>query len=88
MQNEELTPEQQMFCVYYSRTFNAAQSYMKTFNCTYDTAHAKGYSLVAKVGIKEEIERLKELKRSEWLKANVRLVNPCKCRGKVCTAPE
>ena len=29
LQNGDLTPEQQMFCIYYSRTFNAAQSYLK-----------------------------------------------------------
>ncbi len=29
LQNDELTPEQQMFCIYYSRTFNATQSYLK-----------------------------------------------------------
>lgn len=65
LQNEDLTTEQQMFCIYYSRTFNATQSYMKAFNCTYDTAHARGYSLLAKVGIKEEINRLKEIKRQQ-----------------------
>lgn len=27
LQNDDLTPEQQIFCVYYSRTFNATQSY-------------------------------------------------------------
>lgn len=63
LRNEDLTPEQQMFCIYYSRTFNATQSYLKAFGSTYDTAHAKGYSLLAKVGIRKEIERLKEIKR-------------------------
>lgn len=65
LQNTELTPEQQMFCIYYSRTFNATQSYLNAYGGTYDTAHSKGYSLLAKVGIKAEINRLKEIKRQQ-----------------------
>lgn len=67
LQNDELTPEQQMFCIFYIKSFNATQSYMKAFNCSYETAHAKGYSLLAKVGVKKEVERLKEIKRQNIL---------------------
>ena len=63
LQNDELTPEQQMFCIYYSRTFNAAQSYQKAYGCQYTTAVAHGYELLSNVVVKAEIERLKELKR-------------------------
>lgn len=31
LQNYGLTPEQQMFCIYYSRTFNATQSYLNAY---------------------------------------------------------
>lgn len=65
LQNKDLTPEQQMFCIYYIRTFNATQSYMKAYGCTYKTAHARAYLLLAKVGIKEEIKRLQEIKRQQ-----------------------
>lgn len=62
-QNNDLTPEQQMFCVFYIKSFNATQSYMKAFNCSYNVAHAEGYKLLAKPCVKEEINRLKEIKR-------------------------
>lgn len=65
LNNENLTPEQQMFCIYYSRTFNATQSYLKAYGCTYDSAKAHGYDLLQKVAVKAEIERLKEIKRRQ-----------------------
>lgn len=63
LQNGDLTPEQQMFCIYYSRTFNATQSYLKAYGCSYDVANAEGYKLLVKPCVKREIERLKEIKR-------------------------
>ena len=65
LQNEDLTPEQQLFCVYYSRTFNATQSYLKVYGCSYDVANAEGYRLLVNPCIKAEIDRLKELKRQQ-----------------------
>ena len=63
LQNNDLTPEQQMFCIYYIRSFNATQSYMKAFNCSYNVANAEGYKLLVKPCVKAEIDRLKEIKR-------------------------
>ncbi|MGN0384588.1 MAG: terminase small subunit [Lachnospiraceae bacterium] len=65
LQNDELTPEQQMFCIYYSRTFNATQSYLKAYGCSYDVANAEGYKLLVKPCIRNEIERLKDIKRQQ-----------------------
>lgn len=65
LRNDRLTPEQQLFCIYYSRTFNATQSYLSAYKCDYATANAHGYGLLSKVVIKEEIERLKEIKRRQ-----------------------
>lgn len=65
LQNDELTPEYQMFCIYYSRTFNATQSYLNAFHCSYNTANAEGYKLLVKPCVKAEIERLKEIKRQQ-----------------------
>ncbi len=65
LQNNDLTPEQQMFCVYYSRTFNAAQSYQKAYGCTYESALRAGPRLLGNVVVKAEIERLKEIKRQQ-----------------------
>ncbi|MDD6194798.1 MAG: terminase small subunit [Lachnospiraceae bacterium] len=65
LQNDDLTPEQQMFCIYYSRTFNAAQSYQKAYGCKYETAMVNGCLLLRKTNVREEIERLKEIKRQQ-----------------------
>lgn len=65
LQNNELTSEQQIFCVYYSKTFNAAQSYQKAYGCTYESALCAGPRLLGNVRVRTEIERLKELKRQQ-----------------------
>ena len=65
LQNDELTPEQQMFCIYYSRTFNAAQSYQKAYGCSYESAIANGSRLLTNDKVRAEIERLKEIKRQQ-----------------------
>lgn len=65
LQNDDLTPEQQMFCIYYSRTFNAAQSYQKAYGCSYETAMVNGCLLLRKPKVRAEIERLKEIKRQQ-----------------------
>ncbi len=65
LQNNALTPEQQMFCIYYSRTFNAAQSYQKAYGCTYESALRAGPRLLGNVVVRAEIERLKEIKRQQ-----------------------
>ena len=67
LENDDLTPEQQLFCVFYSKTFNATQSYLKAYKCNYETAHASGSRLLANVSIKKEINRLKEIKRQQIL---------------------
>lgn len=63
LQNADLTPEQQMFCIYYIRTFNAAQSYQKAYGCSYAVAMVNGCKLLRKTNVRTEIERLKEIKR-------------------------
>lgn len=65
LQNDDLTPEQQMFCIYYIRSFNATQSYAKAYGCSYDAANAHGYKLLSKGVIREEIDRLVEIKRQQ-----------------------
>ena len=54
-----------MFCIYYSRTFNAAQSYQKAYGCQYSTTVAHGYEMLRNVVVRAEIERLKEIKRQQ-----------------------
>lgn len=65
LQNDDLTPEQQMFCIYYGRTFNAAQSYRKAYGCKYESAMVRGSELLRNVKVRQEIERLKEIKRQQ-----------------------
>lgn len=65
LQNDELTAEQQMFCIYYSRTFNATQSYLNAYGCDYYSAKAHGYEMLQSVAVRKEIERLKEIKRQQ-----------------------
>ena len=65
LQNDDLTPEQQIFCIYYSRTFNAAQSYQKAYGCSYESAIANGSRLLTNDKVRVEIERLKEIKRQQ-----------------------
>ncbi len=65
LQNKELTPEQQLFCIYYSRTFNAGQSYQKAYGCAHISALTNGPRLLGNDCVRAEIERLKELKRQQ-----------------------
>lgn len=63
--NDELTPQQQVFCAHYIRTWNATQSYIKAFGCSYDVANAEGYKLLVNPCIEKELNRLKEIKRRQ-----------------------
>lgn len=63
--NNDLTPEQQMFCIYYSKSFNATQSYLKAYGSSYNTAMCNGSRLLGIAKVKKEIERLKEIKRQQ-----------------------
>nr|DAY81005.1 MAG TPA: Terminase small subunit [Caudoviricetes sp.] len=67
LENADLTAEQQMFCIYYSKSFNATQSYQKAYGCKYETAMVNGCKLLRITKIKKEIERLKEIKRQQIL---------------------
>lgn len=60
MNNTELTDKQRLFCIYYIRSFNATKAYQKAYGVNYSTAASIGYRLLAKDGVKEEIQRLKQ----------------------------
>lgn len=59
LENNNLTDKQRLFCLYYSRSFNATKSYQKAYGVDYLSASASGPRLLANVSIKEEITRLK-----------------------------
>lgn len=61
-ENEDLTPQQRDFCVYYSRIKNATQSYLKAYGCSYNTAMTEGCRLLRNPKIKSELRQLQEIK--------------------------
>lgn len=75
MMNENLTHEQRLFCIYYSKIFNATQSYIKAYGCSYDSAKAHGFELLQNVAVKEEVQRLQELKRKQIVSSTDDLVD-------------
>lgn len=60
MENPKLNDKQRLFCLYYSKSFNATRSYQKAYGCSYESALRAGPELLGKIGVKEEITRLKE----------------------------
>lgn len=61
--DDDLSVEQQRFCLYYVMSNNALQSYLKAYRCSYESASASAYRLLGKVRIKEKIKELKEIMR-------------------------
>ena len=60
LENEELTDKQRLFCLYYSKSFNATRAYQKAYECSYATALTNGTALLGNTRIKDEIMRLKK----------------------------
>ena len=59
--NDELTNQQQLFCLYQSRMFNYTKAYMKAYpGCTYASAAVLGSRLMKNPVIRKEIEQLKQ----------------------------
>lgn len=65
--NKSLTDEQQLFCIYYIKCFNATKAYQKAYDCTYESANSHGYKLLSNVVVREEIQRLKQHKMNRAL---------------------
>ena len=58
--NDELNENQKLFCLYFAKSLNATQSYKKAYECSYNSAMARGSELLRNVKVKAEIDRLKE----------------------------
>lgn len=59
--NDELTDQQQLFCLYQSRMFNYTKAYMKAYpGCTYASAAVLGSRLMKNQLIRETIDQLKQ----------------------------
>ncbi|WP_279280356.1 terminase small subunit [Enterococcus gallinarum] len=66
--NDDLTEQQKLFCLYYLECFNATKAYQKAYQCDYTTANSHGYRMLSNVVIKEELYRLKaELQQDVFL---------------------
>lgn len=65
MSNEDLTDKQRLFCICYSKSFNATQSYKKAYGVSYAAANVEGCKLLVNPSVKEEIMRLKEERYSK-----------------------
>lgn len=74
-QNEALTEQERLFCLHYSKSFNATQSYLKAYRCIYSTANAEGCKLLVKPSIRDEILRLKQMRQPELLAGEADLVD-------------
>lgn len=57
--NNELTDKQRLFCVLYTKCFNATKAAIKA-GYSKDTAMEQGYQLLQKTSVKNEIQRLKQ----------------------------
>lgn len=59
--NDELTDQQQLFCLYQSRMFNYTKAYMKAYpGCTYASTAVLGSRLMKNQLIRKTIEQLKQ----------------------------
>lgn len=57
--NDELTEQQKMFCLFYLQHFNATKAYQQAYQCDYKVANSNAYLLMVNHGIKAELRRLK-----------------------------
>lgn len=60
IENTDLTDKQRLFCIYYTRCFNATKAYQKAYDVDYTTALVAGPRMLGNVRVKEEILRLKQ----------------------------
>ena len=60
IQNPDLSDKQRLFCLYYVRCFNATKAYQKAYGCSYEVAASASYRMLENVGVREEINRLKQ----------------------------
>lgn len=65
LENPELNDKQRLFCLYFSKCFNATKAYQKAYGCSYETAGSNGYALLQKTEIQAEIQRLKRAKLNQ-----------------------
>ncbi|MGK9328573.1 terminase small subunit [Melissococcus plutonius] len=67
IKNNDLTEQQQMFCLFYLQHFNATKAYQQAYQCDYKTANSNAYLLMVNHGIRKELHRLKAELQQEVL---------------------
>lgn len=74
IENDGLTEQQKMFCLYYLQYFNATKAYQEAYQCAYSTAKTNGNLLLTNTHIKKELTRLKaELQQDVYADAEMLL---------------
>ena len=66
-ENQELTDKQKLFCIYFTKTFNATSAYQKAYGCSYAAALTNGARLLRNDRIEAEIRRLKKERYTQAL---------------------
>lgn len=59
IENEDLTEQQKLFCLFYLQHFSATKAYQQAFQVSYKTASSNSYRLMGNEGVKRELNRLK-----------------------------
>lgn len=67
LMDSDLNEKQQLFCLFYSKNFNATKAYQKAYGCSYATALTNGPALLGNTRIREEVSRLKKMRYSQAL---------------------
>lgn len=67
IENDDLNDRQKLFCIYYTRYWNATKAYQKAYECAYTTAMVEGHRHLRKPNIKAEIDRIREEQSSELM---------------------
>lgn len=62
LQNTELTEKQRLFCLYFTKYFNATKAYKKAYQCDEYTARVNASRMLTNANIKKELEILKKEK--------------------------
>ena len=73
--NDDLTEQQKLFCLYYLQSFNATKAYQQAYGCDYKTANANGSRLLVKASVKAELNRLKAELQQEVYTDTKQLLN-------------
>lgn len=75
IENDDLTEQQKLFCLFYLQYFNATKAYREAYpEASYDTARTEGSRNLAKPSIKKELHRLKsELQQDIYADAEMLL---------------